>query len=96
MHYGRYPRSLPKEFGINTNALTAKVVIEGGIYVGLKLFAEAMEDQNYELAEAIRASFRGARDWLNRLDLGEEGTEITEEVEGKDQIDAIEEIAHDN
>lgn len=77
-HYARYSGGLPKEFGRNSDALTAKIVCEGSIVVSLNLFAEAMEDENDELAEAIRVSLAAAREHLNRLDLGSAGMEIVE------------------
>ncbi len=68
-HFAKYSGSLPKEFGRNQDALTAKVVCEGSVHVALNLFTEAVEDENYELAEAIRASLVDARQHLNSLNL---------------------------
>ena len=77
-HYAKYSGELPVAFSLNQDALTAKIVCEGSVHVSLNLFAEAMEDGNTELAEAIRASLADAREHLNRLDLGSTGTDIQE------------------
>ncbi len=66
-HFAKYSGGLPKELGINQDALTAKVVCEGSVHVALALYNEAVEDENHELSEAIRESLICARDHLNSL-----------------------------
>ncbi len=64
-----YAGTLPAKFGFNQDALTAKIVCEGSVDVGLKLLAEAKEQGNKELATALIESLIGARDRLNGLTL---------------------------
>ena len=67
--YKDYAGSLPAEFGLNQDKLTAKITCEGSIEVSLGLMAEAQQNGNKELETAIRESLIGARDRLNGLEL---------------------------
>lgn len=64
-----YAGTLPAKFGFNQDALTAKIVCEGSVEVGLALLAEARETGNKELETALIESLIGARERLNGLNL---------------------------
>jgi len=67
--YARYSGSLPASFGFNKDALAAKVVCEGGIYVALELLTEAEKDGDIEMVNHLRDSLFGARRTLNELNI---------------------------